>query len=233
MKTKAFLVILTLLIFISSCSKSIDYTPEHIKQTSGRYLFDQNELIEIFYEDNNLFVKWKGIAKKPVVLDENTFFVADIYKKLRFVKHEDNKKIYLGLVSDDDDNKMTFEYPKVGDDYKTPRMYLNDGEYDAAVKGFLELKKQDSTKIYIPEQDINILGYNLLQKKDYENAITVFQLNTVLYPESDNVYDSLGEAYLHNGDSLQAYNNYKKSLELNSKNKRAKEFVAVYTENLD
>ena len=231
MNPKAFLIGLMLMIFVSSCSKNIEYTTEHINQTSGSYLLHQNELIDIFYEDNNLFVKWKGIAKKPVVLDENTFFVADIYQKLRFVKHPDNKKMYLGLVSEDDDSKWTIEYPKVDDHYKTPRMYLNDGEYDAAVKGFLALKKQDSTKIYIPEQDVNSLGYNLLQKQDYENAIAVFKLNTVLYPYSDNVYDSLGEAYLHSGDSLQAYNNYKKTLEVNPKNKRAKEFVDFYNEN--
>lgn len=218
---------------VSSCSKNINYSPEHIKQTSGRYLYDQHEIIDIFYEQHSLFVKWKGVAKKPVVLDENTFFVADVYKKFRFVKHPDSNKMYLGLVAGDDDAEVVFEYPKVDDNYKTPRMYLNDGDYDAALAGFLELKNQDSKTIYIEEKDINNMGYDLLQKKNYENAITVFKINVALFPESDNTYDSLAEAYLTNGDSLRAYTQYKKTLELNPRNKRAKKFVDVYTEHQD
>ena len=225
MKTKTFFSSLFLLIIVASCSKRINYSPEYIFETSGRYLYDQNEVIDIFYDQNDLFVKWKGVAKKPVVLDENTFFVADMYKKLRFVKHPESELRYLALVSEDDAAKFTFDYPKVDDHYKTPGMYWNEGNYDAAISGFLELKKQDSTRNYIEEKAVNSIGYDLLQKKKYENAIAIFEMNTVLYPKSDNVYDSLAEAYLKNGDSLQAYNYYKKTLELNSKNKDARKFV--------
>lgn len=233
MKTTTFVLALILIVIVSSCSKNIHYSAEHIEQTSGRYLYDNNEIIDIFYDENKLFVKYKGVAKTPVVLDENTFFVADLYKKLRFVKHQDNQKMYLGLVSEDDDSILTFEYPKVDDHYKTPRMHLNDGEYDLAIEGFLELKKQNASKIYIEEQEVNNIGYGLLQKEKYENAIAIFEMNTVLFPESDNVYDSLGEAYLETKDSMQAYVNYKKALDLNPKNKRAKKFVDAYAENRD
>jgi len=42
-----------------------------------------------------------------------------------------------------------------------------------------------------------------------------------LYPQSSNVYDSLGEAYLANGDKDLAAINYKKSLELDPHNQNA------------
>ena len=54
-----------------------------------------------------------------------------------------------------------------------------------------------------------------------ENAIAVFRLNTELYPGIANTYDSLGEAYLAAGDSVQAVKNYQKSLELNPANLNA------------
>jgi cytochrome c-type biogenesis protein CcmH/NrfG len=38
-----------------------------------------------------------------------------------------------------------------------------------------------------------------------------------MFPESINVYDSLGEAYLAKGDKENALKNYKKSVELNPK----------------
>lgn len=219
-----------ILIGVSSCTKSITYTPEQITQTSGRYLFNQDEVIDVYYDHNTLYLKWKGAEKiKPVVLDENTFFVADMYQKLRFVQHPETKKWYLGIVSKDDDTKFTYDYVKVADTFKTAYMYLKAKEYDQALKGYLELKKQDSTHVYIEEAEINRLGYNLLRTNEFENAIKVFNMNVVLYPNSDNVYDSLADAYLRSGDSLQAFTNYSKALELNSGNERAKNYIEIYS----
>jgi tetratricopeptide (TPR) repeat protein len=48
-------------------------------------------------------------------------------------------------------------------------------------------------------------------------------LNVELYPASWNVYDSLADGYLANGDKELAIANYKKSLEMNPKNTNAAE----------
>jgi tetratricopeptide (TPR) repeat protein len=72
------------------------------------------------------------------------------------------------------------------------------------------------------EQSLNILGYQVLEK-DPAGAIKVFQLNVENFPESANVYDSLAEAYLKDGDSAKAEENYKKSLALDPKNDNAKQ----------
>ena len=225
---KTFFTSLLLLILFTSCSKNINYSPEHIKQTSGRYLFNQDEVIEVFYENNDLFITWKRGKIKPVVLDENTFFVPDMYQKLRFVVEPDSKKRYLGVVDEDDENKVVYAYPKVADNYKTAVMYLRDKEYEKALAAFKEQRQNDTTQVSINEYDVNRMGYELLRDKKFDDAITVFEINTVLYPDSANVYDSLGESYLKKGDSLNAYNNFKKAFELNSGNKRAKEFMESY-----
>ena len=65
------------------------------------------------------------------------------------------------------------------------------------------------------------MGYSLLAEKRVAEAIAVFKVNVELYPQSSNVYDSLGEAYLANGDKDLAANNYKKSLELDPHNQNA------------
>ncbi len=225
---KTLLTSFLLLILVSSCSKNIKYTAEHIKQTSGRYLFNEDQVIDVFYENNDLYINWKSGRMKPVIIDKNTFFVADMYQKLRFVKHPDTKERYLGIVSEDDENKVEYAYLKVADTFKTARMHLTDEEFDQALAAFVELRKQDSTKTYINEREVNSIGYKFLRKKDYKSAIEVFEMNVALYPESDNVYDSLGDAYLRKGDSLQALTNFKKALELNSGNERAKAFVKSY-----
>jgi len=227
---KALIIIILSIGFVTSCTKSIHYTPEQIAQTSGRYLYNQDEVIDVYYENNTLYLRWKGAEKiEPVALDAQTFFVADMYKKLRFVQHPETKKWYLGVVSKDDETKVTYDYLKVADTFKTPYMYLKDKAYDKALEGYLELKKQDSTRVYIEESEVNRLGYNFLSDKDYENAIAIFKINVALYPDSDNVYDSLADAYLRSGDSLQAFTNYSKALEMNTGNDRAKRYVELYS----
>ena len=229
MKTKVSLVALILAVIISSCSKNIDYTPEFMEQTSGRYLINHEEIIDVYYENKKLFIKWKGAEKiEPVVLDENVFFMVDMYKKLHFVQHPETKEHYLSILPESNDKSITYDYLKVSDSYKTPSMHLKNKEYEKALEGYLEIKEQDSTSVLINESEFNTIGYQYLRKKEYKNAIDVFKMNVVLFPNSDNVYDSLAEAYLRNGDSLQAYTNYKQAYDFNTGNNRAKVYVDAY-----
>jgi Flp pilus assembly protein TadD len=92
---------------------------------------------------------------------------------------------------------------------------------DAAAKQYHELKSAQPTTYDFHEKELNTLGYDLIRKKQLTDAIRVFQLNVEAYPHSSNVYDSLGEAYMDNGDKPLAIANYQKSLELNPKNRGA------------
>jgi hypothetical protein len=56
-------------------------------------------------------------------------------------------------------------------------------------------------------------------------ATDLLKLNVQMYPESFNVYDSLGEAYMKAGQKGLAIENYKKSLEKNPKNTNAKDML--------
>jgi tetratricopeptide (TPR) repeat protein len=227
--SKSLLSFLILTVVIFSCSKNIDYSSEYMQQTSGRYLYTQEEVIDVYYDNNKLFLKWKGAEKiKPVIIDKNVFFIVDMYKKFHFVQHPETKKRYLSIVSEDNKDLITYDYLKVADSFKTPRMHLKDKNFSKALAGYLEIQKQDSTSVLFNEREFNRLGYRLIRDEEYENAIEVFKMNVVLYPESSNVYDSLADAYVRHGDSLQAFNNYNKALGYNSENKRAKQFVKAY-----
>lgn len=78
---------------------------------------------------------------------------------------------------------------------------------------------------YTDEASINALGYEILNERMYGAAIEVFLKNVILFPNSSNVYDSLGEAYMNAGNKELAIKNYKRSLELNSKNENAKSML--------
>jgi glyoxylase-like metal-dependent hydrolase (beta-lactamase superfamily II) len=71
------------------------------------------------------------------------------------------------------------------------------------------------------ENELNRLGYELLQRGMVDEAITIFELNVTAYPNAFNTHDSLGEAYMVAGDSDRAVASYRRSLELNPDNTNA------------
>ena len=93
--------------------------------------------------------------------------------------------------------------------YKT----INEKGIDAAIKKYPGLKK-DTDSYNLNERKMNNLGYLFLRRKKIKEAVEIFKLNVEAFPESSNTYDSLGEAYMKNGDKELAIKNYKRSLEL-------------------
>lgn len=226
MKLKVLVILLFLVAY--SCSNSVEYSETFKKETSGKYLYDRNDIIEVFYDDNTLRLNWRGGQIKPVAISENEFFVPDMYKKFHFVTKPSTNEQYLSVINEEDEGIITYDYLKAPSDYKTPSKHLEEGNYEKALAGFLDIKKQDSTSAHINEWEFNRLGYKYFRDQELEKAIAVFKINVALHPTSANVYDSLGQAYLVSGDSLQAFNNYKKSLQFNNSNKRAQKFVNDY-----
>ena len=92
---------------------------------------------------------------------------------------------------------------------------------DEAARRYHDLKTAAPATYNFDEDQLNALGYRLTQAKEYSKAIRIFQLNVEAYPQSSNVYDSLGEAYMDSGNKTQAIVNYQNSLALNPKNGNA------------
>jgi Tfp pilus assembly protein PilF len=67
----------------------------------------------------------------------------------------------------------------------------------------------------LPEEVLNQLGYNvLLGLRKPDLAIWVFKRNAALYPESANVYDSLGDAFVAKGDTAAAKAEFARAVEI-------------------
>jgi len=110
--------------------------------------------------------------------------------------------------------------------YDTPRMPLAEVLHktivekgiEAGISQYRDLKSRQAKVYDFGEPELNSLGYQLLQERKLKEAIEIFKLNVEAYPQGSNTYDSLGEAYMVNGDTELAIQNYRKSLELNPKN---------------
>lgn len=103
------------------------------------------------------------------------------------------------------------------------RLYeaLKSKQIDEVVKLYYHLKKTQYEKWNFEEYQLKRLGEFLLSIKRYDRAIGIFKVNVKEYPGSANAYDSLAGAYMKKGNNQLAIKNYRKSLELNPKNKNA------------
>jgi hypothetical protein len=75
------------------------------------------------------------------------------------------------------------------------------------------------------EDELTMYGYAFLWENKVMEAIAVFKLIVSEFPKSSNSYDSLGEAYLKNGDKELSLVNYQKSLALNPENFNAEDQI--------
>jgi beta-lactamase regulating signal transducer with metallopeptidase domain len=93
---------------------------------------------------------------------------------------------------------------------------------ESGVKVFHKMKKPGAGDYLFDEKEFNTLGYMFLYNKKVDEAIAVFKLNVDEYPDSWNVYDSLGEALMVAGKYDKSKKYYEKALSMNPEAESAK-----------
>lgn len=64
------------------------------------------------------------------------------------------------------------------------------------------------------EPDVNSLAYNFMNSDKPITSRALFELNIQNYPESANVYDSMGDFFLNQADTIQAIEQFTRALEI-------------------
>lgn len=80
----------------------------------------------------------------------------------------------------------------------------------------------DTSNFIMDENELNELGYEFLNIKKEDLAFEVFRSALVLFPSSDNLFNSYGEALAGSGRKEEAIIMYKKSLLINPQNEDSK-----------
>ncbi len=83
-----------------------------------------------------------------------------------------------------------------------------------------KIKKEAFSLPGIDEAQVNALGYQLMGMGKTEEALKVFEKNTVDYPDSWNVWDSLAEGLLTKGDKVKSKQLYEKALGMAPENQK-------------
>ena len=80
------------------------------------------------------------------------------------------------------------------------------------------LSKKYGVTVMPDEATVNGIGYQVLGREEFDAAIAIFRYNVELYPDSANVYDSLGEALETAGLLNDAFASYSKAVDNAARN---------------
>ncbi|WP_337872527.1 alpha/beta hydrolase-fold protein [Ignavibacterium sp.] len=79
---------------------------------------------------------------------------------------------------------------------------------------YIKISEKMGYKVSAPEAFINYLGYDALNKKQYNKAESLFRLNVESYPNSNNVYVSYADFLIAKNDTNNAITYYKKAIKI-------------------
>lgn len=142
---------------------------------------------------------WEGVGVTPDV--ETTFKEAYVkaYELAKIAAKEYREKVK------ESQKKLSLELIKIFENFD-PKT-----DNEAVYKKLKECEKAE----LVNEGIINMLGYEYLMKyKKMEVAEAIFKVNTMMFPEIANVYDSYAEALATNGKLKKSLENYQKAVDI-------------------
>lgn len=151
----------------------------------------------IHVKDNLLF---RGLLQQDKTSRLNwqwKYYPEDNHQSVPFISAYDALRVLFkgyDIGKEMDDPSLTAEY--IQSHYRKASMLLG-----------YELKPE--------EKMLNAIGYLHLSGKRYQQAYGLFKMNIDTYPQSFNVYDSMGDYYLAIGDKKNAISVLSKALQLN------------------
>lgn len=188
------------------------------------------------YWVHEAYTSQTGIQANSISALNSWDSISIVYKKV-FEKKSDYKS---SIKIDGYDVHIMDNVAKVFVKAKRTLSYLGQDYINDQTTDYILLKGEDGWKILSMtvvdvssfednatnnEWNINKTGYHFIIANEVDKAIKVFTLNTELYPDAFNTWDSLAEAYMEKGDTDTAIKYYKKSLELNPDNTNAEKMI--------
>ncbi|GAE63348.1 serine hydrolase [Chryseobacterium indologenes] len=213
--------------YVGPAFKTLPMTEEDFSNSVGRYQFNQYGLNRIYRKDGKLWLTINDLdgpmellkVGKNTYASENWSFTSEIVKDPQTGKSE--------MVNLLPDKTIRSKNPRMSDEEKIPLEMILEGSFDQGLEAFRSAKRKNPDHYFLSEDYLNNAGYSLLGQNKLNQSIDIFRVNSLLYPDSQNVYDSLGEAYLKAGQKDKARYYYQKALEINPANADALRILKI------
>ncbi len=183
---------------------------------AGRYQLSSDEVLTLTPKGERMEARTtlqKNFELIPISAD--TFLRADAEVQYKFAKDASGREEIV--LAPQQGEKRTGR--RIAETVRVPAEELEAGNFSAAAAGYQRLRDANPSDPSVAEGRLNALGYALLSRDEFKGAIAILLMNTKLYPDSANTYDSLAEAHMKAGDHKQAIALYRKALETLSRDK--------------
>jgi len=227
--------------FISELIRSVaftyewdDYVPVYKKmkidqsilpKICGRYRVNDNKLIKVYENNNLLYIDIMGEDPTELIkISDSTYIRRKSNQPIQFDQKSENENWQM-IIHNPNDGTIASTYNQMKDDEKIAIEYIEDGDFEKGLEAYQTLMKTDTNSPSINEYNLNMIGYRYLNEEKLKIAMDIFKVNTILYPNSSNTYDSYAEACMKIGELDESIENYKKSLSLDPQNTNAEEMI--------
>jgi len=200
-----------------SCNNSKN-SQEFINTNKGKYIFNSNETLEVYFIDDILNITWRDKNMTPVKANDSSFYVKEMNEKLIFISLPE---IHIELAEKREHKGEKFYFRKLAQGEKTAFEYFKNKEFENSLNAYILIQEKDSLDPVISQSRLNRMGYEYLRANKFSEARELFKINIALYPNKSNVYDSMGDAFKKEKDTLKAIEYYKKSLAINPENRNS------------
>jgi tetratricopeptide (TPR) repeat protein len=178
-----------------------------LNEYTGRYHYNAAIPVVVTSKQGELFMHYPGAKAVELIYTGDELFMRR------------NRTAPIKFTSDE--NTMQFNFVLGADEYQTHRQLADDeylpgeildtGAYEDALAAFRAALKESPDEETLSENYLN--GYALNSLADSPAFSTkLLQINTDLYPDSANTWDSLAFAYKQAGNKEKAIENYRNAL---------------------
>jgi len=181
-----------------------------LQRFCGTYLLAFDKTVKLYLKENKLIYKLSGAVEKEFI---------PVSKRL-LISNDRSDKIEIS----EDSNKILLngdELKRISDGEKLAADYVESCDIEKAVNCYKEHMEKDADAIKWLEDYLNDVGYYFLNQSNFKIATGFLKANSILFPQSVNVWDSLGEAYFYDKKYDLAIEAMKKVLEINPNNQNA------------
>lgn len=197
--------------------EKLEVPREALENAPGRYRYDGATAINVYSEGDRLFMRYTGEQPEELFfVGKNQFMRRERETPVRFTGSGDERMFNFVVSSDDEPPRKL-----LAADEMLPGEVLEKDSFDKAVAAYQAALKSNPDEQAFSEGAINSNGLDKLADK-IEFGTALLRINTTLYPDSANTWDSLGHAYKLAGQREKAIEAYKAALERDSEFSSAK-----------
>jgi CubicO group peptidase (beta-lactamase class C family) len=176
-------------------------------QAPGRYRYDSRVAIHVYAEEGRLFMRYTGASPQEL------FYIGDG----RFIRRErltqitftgsGNERLFNFVMGDELQPQAL-----LADNEQLPGEVLENQGLMAGIAAYQKALEANPEENDLSEDTINDNGMDLV-KTNPDFAISLLLVNTALYPDSANTWDSVGYAYRQTGNLGKAREYYQAALQ--------------------